>query len=350
MATIEKIVQDSIDGGALGGFKEFEKLHKDFPKMLAYVAGSGVNLGMDSALDEFVTEAGKVRGRSGAGYGTADEESTPVSDLGESEKQYVRPNGEKYFPRKWGVHTDVLVVRKAREAMQFILAYGAPGCGKTALAEAAFGADLFTVMGSGDTEVADFVGGYVQRVKLGVTEFEWIDGPLLKAAEAGAPLLIDEIGLIDPKVLSIVYGLMDGRREYTVTANPDRGTVRAKDGFYVLAATNPNAPGVRISEALLSRFPIHVEMTTDWGLARTLGVPAKIVTAAQNLNSKKEKDEVNWAPQMRELLAYRDLSKTFGEQFAVSNLIASAPEMDRPQVAEVFTRIFADASITAARI
>lgn len=251
---------------------------------------------------------------------------------------YTRPNGEVYHTRKWGEHDDVAVLRKAREAMQFVLLYGAPGCGKTALVEAAF-EDVITVLGSGDTEVSDLVGGYVQTPSGG---FEWTDGPLIQAAIEGRPLLIDEVGLIDPKVLSIVYGLMDGRREYTVTANPERGTVKAADGFYVIAATNPNAPGVRLSEALLSRFTVQVEMTTDWSLARKLGAPTQAVTVAQNLNKKQMTGEVSWAPQMRELLAFRDLSKLFGTKFAISNLIAAAPEMDRALVVDIATRVWGE--------
>jgi MoxR-like ATPase len=230
-------------------------------------------------------------------------------------------------------------LKKARTAGHFILLYGAPGCGKTALVEAAFGEDLYTILGSGDTEVSDLVGGYVQTPSGG---FEWVDGPLIKSAEEGKPLLIDEVGLIDPKVLSIVYGLMDGRQEYTVTQNPERGTVKAKEGFYVLGATNPNAPGVRLSEALLSRFTLHAEMTTDWTLARKLGAPAPVVTVAQNLFKKQQSGEVSWSPQMRELLAFRDVANDFGTAFAISNLIASAPEMDRPIVADVFTRTFGE--------
>ena len=155
------------------------------------------------------------------------------------------------------------------------------------------------------------------------------------------------MGLIDPKVLSIVYGLMDGRREYTVTANPERGTVKAKDGFYVVAATNPNAPGVRLSEALLSRFTIHVEMTTDWSLAKKLGVPALIVTASQNLAKKQSSNEVSWSPQFRELLAFRDLEKVFGTKWAIANLLASAPEIDRPVVSDVLSRTFGEAILPA---
>jgi hypothetical protein len=169
-----------------------------------------------------------------------------------------------------------------------------------------------------------------------------VDGVLLRSAEEGKPLLIDEVGLIDPKVLSIVYGLMDGRREYTVTTNPERGTVKAKDGFYVIGATNPNAPGVRLSEALLSRFALHVEVTSDWGRARKMGVPTPAVTVAQNLSKKQDSGEVSWSPQMRELLAFRDLSEQFGTKFAIDNLVACSPELDRPVVAEVFSRVYGE--------
>jgi hypothetical protein len=267
----------------------------------------------------------------------------------EGEEAYIRPNGEKYYSRKWGVHSDVLTLQKAREATMkafsggggsplFTLLYGAPGCGKTALVEAAFD-DVYTLMGTGDTEVADMVGGYVQTPSGG---FDWIDGDLIKAAETGGVYFIDEVGLIDPKVLSIVYGLMDGRRELTVNANPERGTVKAHPNFYVIAATNPNAPGVRLSEALLSRFTVQAEMGTDWGLARKLGVPVPLVTAAQNLAKKQVSREVSWAPQMRELIAFRDISEVFGTQFAISNLLAASPEIDRPIVSDVLTRVYGD--------
>jgi nitric oxide reductase NorQ protein len=315
---------------------DYNKLYPGLADLITAASTQGVNAELAEGLNDFMVEPGKATARA-----TAPKKVVPVisADALLGETKYSRPNGDDYYTRKWGEHDDVEVLRKARDNSQFILLYGAPGCGKTAVVEAAFGGNLHTVLGSGDTEVSDLVGGYVQTPSGG---FLWEDGPLLKAAEKGETLLIDEIGLIDPKVLSIAYGLMDGRREYTVTANPERGTVKAKDGFYVIAATNPNAPGVRLSEALLSRFTIHAEMTTDWGLSKKLGAPATIVTAAQNLAKKQQTGEVSWAPQMRELLAFRDLSKTFGTKFAIANLLAAAPELDRPVVADVFTRVFGE--------
>lgn len=315
-----------------------EKLSEPVWEALNLVLNQSVSEEATRLLDGRVSPAGKYTPR------RKKDDTVTVEKL-EGDKTYVRPNGEKYYGRQWGEHSDVEVLRRARTATAksgvsplFTLLYGSPGCGKTALVESAF-EDVYTLMGTGDTEVADLLGGYIQT-KDG--SFEWRDGDLVRAAEEGAVYFIDEIGLIDPKVLSVVYGLMDGRQELTITANPERGTVKAKKGFYVVAATNPNAPGVRLSEALLSRFAVQAEMTTDWELARKLGVPQRLVTAAQMLSKKQVSRETTWAPQMRELLAFRDIAELYGTRFALENLLAQAPEMDRPVVADIITRAYAE--------
>jgi len=273
-----------------------------------------------------------------------------VEALG-SDEFYTRPNGQKYYSRKWGMHTDIGVVRKAREATrkyfsegigspQLVMFYGVPGTGKTALVEASFHDEkIYTMIGTGDTEVADFMGSFIQTPS---GNFEWIDADFIKALENGNPFFIDEIGLIDPKALAFAYGVMDGRKEITIPMNPDRGTIKVHENFYIISATNPNAPGVRLSEALLSRFAIQAELTTDWKLAQKLGVPATMVSVAQNLYKRTQGDsaEISWSPQMRELLAFRDTAELFGTEFAISNLIASAPEMDRDVVVDVIARAY----------
>ena len=346
------------------GNKVIEVNHKlngvsDLAELFEEIVGQATTKTKTTILDELLTPAGRATLRAkpspkGAKVVSATPTTgEPIADLeivmeqAESlsgDESYARPNGQDYYARQWGEHTDIEVLRKAREANQFVMLYGSPGTGKTACVEAAFPDELYTVLGSGDTEVADLVGGYVQTPSGG---FEWVDGSLVKAASEGKVLLIDEIGLIDPKVLSVVYGLMDGRKEITITANPQRGTIKAKDGFFVVAATNPNVAGVRLSEALLSRFVIQAEMTTDWSLARKLGVPNPAVVASQNLSKKLESGETSWSPQMRELLAFRDLSKSFGTKWAIQNLLASAPEIDRPVVADVFTRVFGETILPA---
>jgi len=329
---------------------EVKNIDSLYPDLSALVFGIAIQ-DMDASkvpagLASLMPTSARANVRAKIGTGTPKAKANKVVNveaLSGAEK-YARPNGQDYYARPWGEHSDIEVLRKARESKQYVLLYGAPGTGKTALVEGAFPDELYTVLGSGDTELSDFIGGYVQTPS---GSFEWVDGALVKSAEQGKVLLIDEIGLIDPKVLSAVYGLMDGRGEITITQNPERGTVKAQAGFFVIGATNPNAPGVRLSEALLSRFSVQAELTTDWALAKKLGVPATAVSASQNLAKKQANGETSWSPQMRELLAFRDLTTIFGAKWAIQNLLASAPEIDRSVVADVFTRVFGEAVLPA---
>jgi nitric oxide reductase NorQ protein len=247
----------------------------------------------------------------------------------------TRPNGDRYKVRTLDGTPDVQVLREARPDREHVFLFGEPGTGKTALVDSAFGTDLVTMLGTEDTEVSDFIGGYTVR---GGGTYGWTDGALAEAMERGVPLFIDEVGVIAPKVMTTVFSVMDGRDEIRITANPDRGTIKAKPGFFVLAATNPHAPGVRLSEALLSRFAIHMEVGSDYSMCRELGVPDALVTAAENLDTRRKTGEIGWAPQMRELLRAKGQWTKRGDSFAVRNLISGAPEDDREVVAEVLAR------------
>jgi MoxR-like ATPase len=271
--------------------------------------------------------------------------ATPAADPLVEAKVYVRPNGLEYIPRSLMVGDtkmqDVTMVRQAVEAGLGVLLYGEPGCGKTALVEAAFGENLLTVQGTVETETADFVGSWTQQPD---GTYVWVDGPLVVAAETGSKLLVDEVALIDSRVMAIVYALMDGRGEIVITQNPLRGVVRAAPGFMVIGACNPNVPGAQMSDALLSRFVIHVEMGTDWGLASKLGIGSKIVQVTRNLNDKYSRGELTQAPQLRELIQFRDVAAKFGEPFALRNYVSQVRPENRRIAQDAIEAVFGTAA------
>lgn len=243
-----------------------------------------------------------------------------------------RSNGQIYYPRRLvsgGLRSEALydieMLRRARQQKMHVLLYGEPGTGKTALVEAAF-SDVLTANGHGDFEVSDFFGSFIETED---RQFVWLDGQLLRAAKLGLPFFVDDASLIDPRVMSVLYPAMDGRREINVTTNPEIGVIKTHPDFYVVAACNPNAPGSVMSEALLSRFAIHLEVTTDFELMKRLGVPENVVIASENLSTQAKTGAVLRAPQARDLLDFVKVNNEFGQKIAVSNLLAKAEHGDK---------------------
>lgn len=252
--------------------------------------------------------------------------------------EYKRPNGMTYYGRPvLDGKDDVQMLRAMHDAGISVFLYGEPGTGKTAMFEAAFN-DGIVFQGTGETEEADLVGSYVPT---GPDSFEWKNGPLLQAVIDDVPFLLDEAALINPKSLSVVYGLMDGRGVLDVKANPSIGHAHVKPGgrFRIHAACNPNVPGADLSDALLSRFAAHFEVMTDWDTVARLGITGTILRLAKQLHARRASGDVSWAPQIRELLAFVQIAKVAGEAAALANLIGRAPEYDRAAYGELIGRI-----------
>ena len=246
-----------------------------------------------------------------------------------------RPNGMDYHPRLLSGMPDVTALRRLRDAGVAALLYGPPGTGKTSVVEAAF-PDCITVQGDGDTVVADFVGDYTKTPD---GEFVFVHGPLVRAMRDGVPLFIDDATLIPPTVLAVVYPAMDGRRQIVVKANGGE-VVDAAPGFYVVAGHNPGVHGAVLTDALASRFSVQVQVSSDYDLADQLGVDKKAVRVARNLATRQERGEVGWAPQLRELLAFKKIAAVLGVDAAAGNLVGIAPEEDRATVAAVVRDAF----------
>jgi nitric oxide reductase NorQ protein len=248
----------------------------------------------------------------------------------------TRPNGQVYQPRALADMPDVEALRRLRAAGVPALLYGPPGTGKTSLIEAAF-PDLITVAGDGDTTTADLVGEYTQKPD---GTFEFIYGPLIRAMTEGRVLFIDDATLISPAVLAACYPAMDGRREITVKAHKGE-TIKAAEGFYVVAGHNPGVHGAILTEALASRFSVQVRVSTDYDLAHALGIDPRAIRAARDLAAQQANGEIGWAPQLRELLAFTKIAGILGEDAAIANLAGIAPEEDADAVASAVARAFA---------
>lgn len=248
----------------------------------------------------------------------------------------TRPGGAVYRPRALADMPDVDALRRLRAAGIPALLYGPPGTGKTSLVEAAFGDEVITVAGDGDTAVSDLIGDYTQRDD---GTYEFIYGPLVTAMTGGKVLFIDDTTLISPAVLAVTYPAMDGRGEITVKAHKGE-TVTAAAGFYIIGGHNPHVHGAVLTEALSSRFTVQVKVGTDYDLARSLKIDARAITAAEDLSRRQASGEIGWSPQLRELIGYQRTAAALGQNAAAANLAGIAPEEDQDVVATALRKAF----------
>jgi nitric oxide reductase NorQ protein len=290
--------------------------------------------------DVWVDDNGSTARSTGSEPSTADK-ATDFPALGNQ----TRPNGTVYHPRTVMGFEDVALLRDARDHKEHILFYGPPGTGKTALCEAAFSRDatadhegMESIVGTADTTEHDFLGTFVQNPRTGA--FEWRPGPLHRSVMNDVPLLVDEIALIDPRVLSVLYPLMDGRNLLRIPVNPDLEPLPVGKGWFVMGAFNPDVPGARMSEALRDRFVHHVEVGTDWEMAQGLGVPEEMISVAKNLDQRRREGDLTWSPQLRSLLAYAETERRRGREYALANLLGKVPADDRDVVHGVLTQKF----------
>ena len=141
---------------------------------------------------------------------------------------------------------------------------GHSGNGKTFMVEQACSKAkraMIRVQMSRETDEDDLIGGF--RLINGETKF--MKGPVLRAMEIGALLLIDEADRADPGKAMCLQGILEGKSYYVKKTGE---IVKPADGFNVMVTANTKGRGsedgryvaaTMLDDAWLERFPITVE-------------------------------------------------------------------------------------------
>ena len=165
-----------------------------------------------------------------------------------------------YIP--WGHFSDVKKIIKSSLFYPIYIS-GLSGNGKTMMVEQACATlrrECIRVQITPETDEDDLIGGF--RLLNGETVFS--KGPVIRAMETGAILLIDEIDRATNKIMCL-QGILEGK---PVMIKKTGEIVRPRKGFNVIATANTKGKGSDdgrfsaasiIDEAFLERFTITME-------------------------------------------------------------------------------------------
>ena len=198
--------------------------------------------------------------------------ATPSSVVDMPQRVAMAPqsvvNKEKTFAEvddtfvPWGAYSDIVKVIKS-DMFYPVYISGLSGNGKTFMVEQAcakLNKEFIRVQINPETDEDDLIGGF--RLVNGETVFA--KGPVLKAMENGAILLLDEIDRATNKIMCL-QGILEGK---PVLVKKTGEVVRPAKGFNVISTANTKGKGSEdgrftaasiIDEAFLERFTISID-------------------------------------------------------------------------------------------
>ncbi len=175
------------------------------------------------------------------------------------EKSYAKAD-PTFVP--WGPFKDITQILKSEMFYPTYIS-GLSGNGKTFMVEqscAKLNREFIRVQINPETDEDDLIGGF--RLINGETVFA--KGPVLKAMENGAVLLLDEIDRATNKIMCL-QGILEGK---PVVVKKTGETITPQPGFNVIATANTKGKGSDdgrftaasiIDEAFLERFTISID-------------------------------------------------------------------------------------------
>ena len=259
-------------------------------------------------------------------------------------------NEEKNFAKTdptfiaWGAYNDIVKIIKSDMFYPTYIS-GLSGNGKTFMVEQAcakVGKEFIRVQINPETDEDDLLGGF--RLIDGETVFS--KGPVLKAMENGAILLLDEIDRATNKIMCL-QGILEGK---PVLVKKTGETITPQNGFNIIATANTKGKGSEdgrfigtniLNEAFLERYPITCEQEYP-----TVSIEKRIldkVAATVDVNDQEFIQKlVDWADIIRKTFMDGGIDEIISTRRLVHIIKAFAIFGDRMTAIELCVNRFDD--------
>ena len=230
---------------------------------------------------------------------------------------------------------DILDVAMANH--QNVIIRGGAGSGKTMCILAYASARqyrYYNISANVGLEPSHLFGAWTPTAQAGV--FKWQDGPVTDLVRNGGVLLLNEIDFMPERITTVLFGLLDDRREIQLLENGGE-VIKAHPDLLIVGDHNPNYRGSRpMNQAWKDRFSHKLEFDYDKSIERKLIKNSALLEVAQSLRDQAEKGEIETPISTRGLIAFVKNVENIGLDYAITSYINGFLDDEREALKLVF--------------
>jgi MoxR-like ATPase len=162
--------------------------------------------------------------------------------------------------------------------------------------------------------------------------FRWQDGAVTELVRNGGVLLLNEVNFMPERVTTVLFGLLDARREIQLMDNNGE-VIKAHNELLVIADMNPNYRGTRpMNQAWKDRFHHIIEFPYDKAIETKLVKSPALINLANQLRDEFDKEAIETPISTRKLVAFINNTDNLGLDYATYCFINGFAEHERQAV------------------
>jgi len=220
---------------------------------------------------------------------------------------------------------------------QNLLIRGHAGSGKTMCVIAWAGSReyrYYNISSNIGLEPSHLFGMWIPTEQAGV--FKWQDGPVTDLVRHGGVLLLNEIDFMPERITTVLFGLLDDRREIQLLENGGE-VIKAHPDLVVIGDHNPNYRGSRpMNQAWKDRFAHKWDFEYDKAIEKKLIGNTTLLEVANQLREQHERGEIDTPISTRGLEAFVKNTHNVNLDYAVITYLNSFADDEREAVKLVF--------------
>ena len=233
--------------------------------------------------------------------------------------------------------TDFEMLDIIKRENQNLLIRGHAGSGKTMCVIAwASSRDYryYNISSNIGLEPSHLFGMWIPTENAGV--FKWQDGPVTDLVRHGGVLLLNEIDFMPERITTVLFGLLDDRREIQLLENGGE-VIKAHPDLVVIGDHNPNYRGSRpMNQAWKDRFAHKWDFEYDKAIEKKLIGNTTLLEVANQLREQHERGEIDTPISTRGLEAFVKNTRNVSLDYAIITYLNSFADDEREAVKLVF--------------